>query len=445
MRGGGHFRQGIRRLCLCAQVVLRERGEWSELTLFPDLDPRTAKRLRQVAGFDHPERPTFAQFLALQQFIRVAGLKAVLRTPFCWSGAFLVALLFDMPQPRQLRIAVEESREKVRIPLIRKLDFVERPTTICLSIRLSKQPRLSHQWTAIGHGSACTGPQVFRILPHSGLEGLSASHLPIDRRVFAAVRRADMFDPRRIVFAVLMAAVVGGLVSPLFAREEIVPQANAPAWPPEPIVLNGTTAVGVSDDQQTVVIAVDQLGNGRAQTTFSLGLAPGSRAPEAGVGNARVIATPSRVTLQRESSIHIFSVVGKDTGPAPTQPVIQLLALIKGGVKDMTLEQAITHYLKTENRPVKRAGEPDFFASCASRSRQVQLLGLVAAAMNPFPVLGSTTQNISLALSCSWPLIPTMRRPLESFAMLTSFRTDSVAGSGVSRIAGPMSLRPALI
>jgi hypothetical protein len=42
--------------------------------LFPDLDPRTAARLRRLGSLDGPRRLTLSEFILKQQFLRAGRL-----------------------------------------------------------------------------------------------------------------------------------------------------------------------------------------------------------------------------------------------------------------------------------------------------------------------------------------------------------------------------------
>jgi hypothetical protein len=55
----------------CGRALLSvEDGEWDPDALFPELDPRTAARLRRLGSLGGPRRLTLGEFILKQQFLR---------------------------------------------------------------------------------------------------------------------------------------------------------------------------------------------------------------------------------------------------------------------------------------------------------------------------------------------------------------------------------------
>lgn len=80
----------------CARVVIDRHYEWSDKSLFPDLDPRTSGRLRRLGALSSGGRPTLTAFVRQQKFIQSPRLREQLLEQLSGRDAFLVGFMVDV-------------------------------------------------------------------------------------------------------------------------------------------------------------------------------------------------------------------------------------------------------------------------------------------------------------------------------------------------------------
>jgi hypothetical protein len=61
---------------ICVKAILSSEDEWNPATVFADYDPRTAKRLAQLADFGtFANRPTLREFIQAQKMLTTPALR----------------------------------------------------------------------------------------------------------------------------------------------------------------------------------------------------------------------------------------------------------------------------------------------------------------------------------------------------------------------------------